>query len=168
MSSNRCGDMHTWLNPARHTYRNGGLLPSIEGCFHSRACTRWWPSLTGGGVSREGCCCSRACTRWGLNFAGGGVGSVGILELLDVLLAHCSMVHHGFGVVHPYPAVGLLLICNGGLPGLIDPLGREVLQAQVLTSLRFHRLGICSADCCKHAICSQGLQTHEGHATKRP
>ena len=69
--------------------------------------------------------------RWGLNLAARGVGSVGVLQFLDVLHAHCSVIHHGFWVVHAYPAVGLLLVCNGSLPGLVDPSGREVLQAQM-------------------------------------
>ena len=69
--------------------------------------------------------------RGGLDLAARGVGSVGVLKLLDVLLAHGGVIHHGFWVVHAYPAVGLLLVCNGSLPGLVDPSGREVLQAQM-------------------------------------
>lgn len=67
-----------------------------------------------------------------LGLAGWRIQSVGILQLLDVLLTHHSMIHHWFGVVHPYTTLGLLLICNGRLPGLVNPFGGKVLQAQAM------------------------------------
>ena len=75
---------------------------------------------------------------------GGGVVSIGSLDLLNVQLADLSMVHHGLGVVLPYSAVGLLLICDGRLPGLIDPSGREVLHAQAVIKMATHiRMHTC-------------------------
>ena len=67
-----------------------------------------------------------------LGLAGGRIQGVGILQLLDVLLAHHSMIHHWLGVVHPYAALGLLLICIRRLPGLVYPFDGKILQAQAM------------------------------------
>ena len=54
------------------------------------------------------------------------------------------MVYHWLGIVYTYAAVGLLLICYGRLPRLIDPLSGKVLnkhavQLQTEESQALHR-----------------------------
>jgi len=105
-----------------HTYRSACLL---------------LPCMTRTGARRRaGMGCSLALAR--------RLVSICILQLLDVVLADACMVNHWFGVVYTYAAVGLLLICYGRLPRLIDPLCRKVLnkhavQLQTEESQALHR-----------------------------
>ena len=43
------------------------------------------------------------------------------LQLLYIGAADTGMVHHRLRVINPYPAIGLLLIGYGCLPGFIYP-----------------------------------------------
>lgn len=62
-----------------------------------------------------------------------GLISIRIFQLLYVVLADACMIHHWLWIVHPNAAVGMLLVCYGRLPGLIDPLGRKVLHIDCTT-----------------------------------
>lgn len=117
---------------AEHTYRDGGLFSSGGRCFGSRACMRGW-----------------------LGLASGRIQSIGVLKLLDVFLAHYSMINHWFGVVHPYTTLGLLLICNGRLPGLVNPFGRKILQARAMPFRKVAKIagrGPWHAETCMRSI----------------
>ncbi len=80
------------------------------------------------------------------------------------------MVNHWLGVVHPYSTIGLLLICYGGLPWLIDPLCRKVLnkhavQLQAEESQALHRGSSLRTRfrTCVHPLCWKVLRSTFPH-----